>query len=85
MKKSKKNMKIESKIHSRQTTRCDTFCIRPLSPQHYIGFLPAADVVEAEVLNTEALLRLVETPQPLALQRPSLALPSLTTPETTQT
>lgn len=36
------------------------------------------------MLNTEALLRLVETPQPVALQGPSLALPALATPEIPQ-
>lgn len=53
-------------------------------PLHYIGFLPAADVVDAEALDTEALLRLVEAPQPLAPHGPSLALPALATPETTR-
>lgn len=54
----------------------------PFSP-HYIGFLPAADVIEAEPLDAEALLRPVETPQPLALNGTPLALPPLATPETT--
>lgn len=53
-------------------------------PPYYISFLPAADVVEAEVLNTEALLCLVEAPQPLTLHRPSLALPALAAPEIPQ-
>lgn len=53
-------------------------------PLHYIGFLPAADVVLAEVLDIEALLHLVEAPQPLALRGASLALPALATPEETQ-
>lgn len=53
-------------------------------PIIYIVFLPAAYVVEAQVLDTEALLRLVKTPQPLALLRPSLALPALTAPEIPQ-
>lgn len=63
---------------------CITPIYPPPSPLHYISFLPTADVVEAEVLDTEALLHLVETPQPLALHRPSLALPALATPEITQ-
>jgi len=54
------------------------------SPLHYIRFLPAADVVLAEVLDIEALLHLVEAPQPLALRGASLALPALATPEKTQ-
>lgn len=40
---------------------------------NYISFLPAADVVDAELLDTEALLCLVETPQPMTPHRPSLA------------
>lgn len=52
----------------------------PLLPLTYISFLSPADVVEAEVLDTEALLCLVKTPQPLALHRPTLTLPALSTP-----
>lgn len=65
--------------------RVDYCCaLIPFYPLHYISFLPTADVVEAEVLDTEALLHLVETPQPLTLHRPSLALPALATPEIPQ-
>lgn len=55
---------------------------RPAScPAPHLRLLPSADVVEAEVLNAEALLSPVETPQPLALQGASLALAALATPE----
>lgn len=53
----------------------------PVLPLTYISFLSPADVVQAEVLDTQALLCLVKTPQPLALYRPPLALPALATPK----
>lgn len=48
---------------------------------YYICFFSTADVIEVEALDAEALLRLVEAPQPLALRRPSLALPPLAAAE----
>lgn len=63
---------------------CITPICSPLFPLNYISFLPTADVVEAEVLDAEALLSLVKTPQPLTRHRPSLALPALATPERPQ-
>lgn len=74
---------IVTQAHSRPLL-CITPICSPLLPLTYISFLPTADVVEAEVLDTEALLRLVKTPQPLALHRPPLALPALATPEVPQ-
>lgn len=75
--------KTNSTAHCVLLLSIPPICSPPLS-LNYISSLPPADVVEAEVLDAEALLRLVEAPQPLTLLGPSLALPALTTPEIPQ-
>lgn len=55
-------------------------CVLHEATRPYTSYLPQADVVQVQVLDAEALLCLVETPQPLAVHRSSLALPSLATP-----
>lgn len=52
-----------------------------ISSLPHLSFLSTADVVKAELLNTETLLALVEAPEPVTVHRSPPALPALTAPE----
>lgn len=50
----------------------------------YISFFPTTDVIQTEMVDTETLLCLLETPKPLTLHRSLLALRALATSEASQ-